>query len=225
MAKFFCDGTQIAAPADIIPSLAGGEKHWRKGRSAFELAHAWMDADKIPPAVMCVISERPEFAAARLVEGHFERTTPIPGRGKASQTDLLALCEARGERFVLGIEGKVDETLGPLVSEWDDASPNRRARLSGLIELLEANPAGTARLRYQLLHRTAAALIEAKHFGTRHAIMLVHSFDPAHAWFDDFSNFAAWLGAPCPSPGRLSAPLNRSGVYLYLGWCADKPAA
>ena len=81
----------------------------------------------------------------------------MPGRGKASQTDLLAICAAEHGRFVLAVEGKVDETLGPLVSEWDNGTANRRERLQGLLELLDLEHDQARTLRYQLLHRTAAA--------------------------------------------------------------------
>jgi hypothetical protein len=46
-------------------------------------------------------------------------------------------------------------------------------------------------VRYQLLHRTASAVIEAERFGARHAVMLVHSFTEENLWFDDFAEFAS----------------------------------
>lgn len=223
MARYSCGGAPIRTPEEIIPFLGGGEKHWRKGRSAYELAHSWMKADGIPTAVSAVLETQGALAKPILVEGHFERETKLPGRGKASQTDLLALCRSRGQAFTLGVEGKVDETFGPLVSEWDNGTPNRRLRLDGLVGLLGGDPRGIAGLRYQLLHRTAAALIEASHFQVNQAVMLVQSFDPGHAWFDDFRAFSDWLGIPCSRPGYLSGPKPANGSNLYIGWCADQP--
>ncbi len=49
-------------------------------------------------------------------------------------------------------------------------------------------------IRYQLLHRAASAIIEAKRFGAPHAIMLVHSFSQTHEWFADYAAFAKLLG-------------------------------
>lgn len=198
MIRFYCDGEPIACPEDIIPFLAAREKHWRRGRSAWELAHSWMGARDFPPAVAKVLASQPELKGARLIEGHFEKTTEVPGRGRASQTDLLAIGDTPEGRLVIGVEGKVDETLGPLVREWDNGTPNRQARLAGILELLEIDRREVNDLRYQLLHRTVAALLEARAYGADHAIMLVHSFDPAHAWFDDFARFADVLGTPCP---------------------------
>lgn len=224
MTLFFCNGSTITKPEEIIPFLGGGEKHWRKGRSAYELAHSWMDAKGIPNQVRNVLETQKDFRNPKLVDGHFERETKIPGRGKASQTDLLALCKAEGGSFILGVEGKVDETLGEVVSDWYNGTPNRQVRLEGLVDLLGGDFTAIGNLRYQLLHRSASALLEARNFGVSKAIMLVHSFDPRHAWFEDFEAFSEWLGVPCAKPGILSDPVHLPDVDLFLGWCADRPA-
>lgn len=221
---FFCKGRPIARPEEIIPFLGGGARHWKKGRSAHELAHSWFAAQGLPAPVTQMLATVPEFAGARLIAAHFERDTALPGRGKASQTDLLALCEAESGTFVLGVEGKVDETLGPHVCDWDSGTPNRRTRLEGLAALLGADLATAAPLRYQLLHRTAATLIEARGLGAPRAVMLVQSFDPGHAWFEDFCHFTTWLGLPEPRLNQLTPELQRGGIGLRLGWCADRPA-
>ncbi len=224
MTKFFCGGSPINRPEEIIPHLAGGEKHWRKGRSAYELAYSWMFSVGIPETVQGVLHSSDPSRSTVLLEGHFERETEIPGRGKPSQTDLLALCEDQNGRFILAVEGKVDETLGPLVSEWDNGTPNRRTRLRGLVDILGGDPEQISDLRYQLLHRTAAALIEARNFGVGRAVMLVHSFDTNHAWFGDFQSFSKWLGVPCSAPGNLSGPNSTEGFDLCVGWCSDTPS-
>ena len=43
-----------------------------------------------------------------------------------------------------------------------------------------------AHSKYQLLHRTASAIIEAERFNANHALMLVHSFSLANEWYGDF---------------------------------------
>ena len=100
-----------------------------------------------------------------LIEGFFEKETDLRSRGRPSQTDLLALI-GDGEGFaVLGVEGKVDEPFGPLVSEWlTEASANKRARLSVLQETLGLADHNVSNLRYQLLHRTTAAIYEAQRY-------------------------------------------------------------
>ena len=154
----------IKRPEDIIPHLAKQERHWKKGYSAYELAYSWVGAKGIPNPVVAVLHQAEEFLGMELIEGFFEKETDLRSRGRPSQTDLLALI-GDGEGFaVLGIEGKVDESFGPLVSEWlVDASANKRARLSVLQETMGLADHDVSNLRYQLLHRTAAAVYEAAH--------------------------------------------------------------
>jgi hypothetical protein len=54
--------------------------------------------------------------------------------------------------------------------------------------------------------------------------MVVQSFSPpeTRAGFADFQRFAKALGIPVDEPGRLSAPLDRGGVRLRLGWAQDR---
>ena len=77
---------------------------------------------------------------------------------------------------VIAVEGKAREPFGPLVSEWND-SPGKQARLESLCEQLGLDPVAAGGLYYQLLHRTVSAIREARRYGAREALMLVHSFD------------------------------------------------
>jgi hypothetical protein len=70
---------------------------------------------------------------------------------------------------------------------------------------------------YQLLHRTASAVIEAKRFGATHAAMLVHSFSPANQWFKEFKDFVALFGAAA-TIGRLCTVKAKDNLPLHLGW-------
>ena len=72
-------------------------------------------------------------------------------------------------------------------------------------------------LRYQLLHRAAAALIEAERFGCAGAAMIVHSFSPQHAWLSDFQAFAAALGVKA-APELPAIVRPPGGRPLLLGW-------
>ena len=71
-------------------------------------------------------------------------------------------------------------------------------------------------VRYQLLHRTVSALLEAKRFGASQAVMLVLSFSPTQAWFADYQTFAKLMGA---NAGLNEVVRARSGdgVELHLG--------
>lgn len=236
----------IEKPDEIVPRLGKQKLHWKKGRSAFELSTVWMRATGIPDPVRAVLDQAPEWRNATLLEGLFEHETSLPGKGRRSQTDLLAILALADSNGVLGVEGKFDEPFGLLVEEWlnqmevpgldfDAANlmvrqANRRSRLEGLCATLSIDPRAASHLYYQLIHRTCAAIYEAKRFRYRDAIMLVHSFDgPADpsrepACFDEFKKFALAVGLPISDPGSISAPKLCDGVNLRLAWVSDKPS-
>jgi len=116
----------------------------------------------------------------------------------------------------------VDEPFGPLVREWRDGSPGKERRLEVLLEQLSISEQEAMPLRYQLFHRTVAALIEAQRYKADVAMMLVHSFHQDHACFEDFRNFTHGLGALVDEPGDGSEPMERMGTMLRLAWVADK---
>jgi len=217
-------GTPIRRPEGVIPALAEGERHWRKGYSAYELAHAWVGAGDIPAPVRSVLDRAPELAGARLVEAFFEMETPLRSRGRPSQTDLLALLDVADGYAVVGIEGKVEEPFGPLVADWRDGGEGKERRLAVLCATLGLVPDDIGELRYQLLHRTAAAVYEAQRYGTRLAAMLVQSFSTQHSWLDEFREFAARISAPVAGAGTISDPVELEGVSIRLGWVADRPS-
>ena len=81
-------------------------------------------------------------------------------------------------------------------------------------------------LRYQLLHRTAAAILEAQRFAACHALMLVHSFSAKDAWLNDYHAFAERMGARDAEADVIVVVGERGGVPLYLSWVrAEEPYA
>ena len=199
--------------------------HWKKGYSAYELAHSWIGANGIPKRVAAILDQVADFRNMELIEGFFEKDTDLRSPGRPTQTDLLALIGDGDSFAVLGIEGKVDEPFGPLVSEWlVNASPAKKARLSELCETLGLTGCDVSNLRYQLLHRSAGAIYEAERYKVSRAVMLVHSFSEDHRWFEDFRAFVEAIGAPVDGPDELSAEVVFEKVILRLGWVSDQPA-
>ena len=144
-------------------------RHWREGYSAMELARCWSEADGFPSSFQQVL-DGSEFGDLTLKRGVVEHETPVPGRGRASCTDLMVIaCSAAGEQVVVGVEGKVDEAFGPRVGEWLEAGAteahreNRETRLAGLCDALGFVPRDVLNVRYQLLHRAYASLETACH--------------------------------------------------------------
>lgn len=209
-----------AGPADWQRLLAEPEKQWKTGYSARTLAHCWHAADGIPPEVGAALaaSYHPALASLEPLLMLPEHQVALPGRGRASQTDLWVLARNDAGLVSIAVEGKVDEPFGPTLGEWlADASAGKRARLAGLGTLLglaTEPPPGT---RYQLLHRTASALIEARRFHASAAVLLVHSFSPSGMWYADYAAFAALLGVDS-APGAVVDAGERGGVRIFLGW-------
>ena len=133
------------------------------------------------------------------------------------------LARAGTELVSIAVEGKVKETFGPTLADWlDGGSAGKATRLAFLRNELGLPEDIPVTVRYQLLHRTASAIIEAKRFGARHAVMLVHSFSQSNLWFEDYSAFAALLGGRA-EVNRITSIGERDGVYLHLGWvCGDE---
>ena len=69
---------------------------------------------------------------------------------------------------------------------------------------------------YQLLHRTATAILEAQRFAAHHALMLVHSFSAEDAWLDDYQAFAQRMGASDADADAIVVVGELGGVPLYL---------
>ena len=212
-------------PEDIIPRLGKGELHWKKGRSAYELAYHWMGAGEIPPSIRSILAPIPDWSQAKILDAFFERETDLKSRGRPSQTDLLVLATMPQGRGVIAVEGKVDEPFGQPVCDWlkgdESESRGRHTRLSGLCSTLGLSLGACDALFYQLLHRTASAIYEAHNYGFPKAIMLIHSFSDRAAWFDEFSRFSTAMELPVNHPNSVSAAKICDGVELRLGWVTD----
>lgn len=196
--------------------LAKPDLHWAKGYSARTLAHAWEASPDLPAEVAELIGAA--FGPGELLFAVPEHKTPLPGGTRDSQSDILLLVRHHSGLAVYTIEGKVNEEFGPTVGDWlRDASPGKRERLRYICGLLGIDNCPMD-VHYQLLHRTASALIEAERFDARMAGMIVHSFSPENRWRDAFDRFAELLGWS----GSNEATVIRvpSGKSLMLGWAS-----
>ncbi len=167
--------------------------------SAQELAVAWWRSQNdFPPAVRAVLRTAPEYNTAELVDGFFEREVELGSSGRNSQTDLMVIAGLAEELAVIAVEGKVEESFAEPVGDWN-TTPGKQSRLERLCETLCLDAARVGGIRYQLLHRTASAVYEAKRYRCGKALMLVHSFSPTHRWFEDFAAFSAQWTYPYAS--------------------------
>jgi hypothetical protein len=201
--------------------LADPVKHWRKGYSARTLAYSWQEADSFPSEVQTVLAS--QFPAIELLLAIPEHQVPLPGGSSPSQNDIWALARSQGQLVSIAVEGKVSEPFGPTVQEWQlEASSGKSDRLSFLLQVLGISSVPEV-TRYQLLHRTASAIIEAQRFNAESAVMLVHSFSQSNEWFQDFAALVSLMGSNAIENGIVSVG-NRSGVMLHLAWVRGNAA-
>ena len=213
----------LLKPKDVIPFLAKRELHWKVGYSAYELVTAWCTSkNDFPPPVRSVLKTAPAYERAELVDGFFECEVDLGSPGRNSQTDLMVIAGLDDALGIIAVEGKVEEPFAEIVADWN-TSPGKRYRLKGLCSTLGLDIACVGHLRYQLLHRTASAIYEAKRYRCHHALMLVHSSSGSHRWFEDFNAFSLVMGIPVQQPGRCSAAKLCEGVSLRIAWVADTP--
>ena len=215
MSKIFMPSS---GPDDWKCLLADPEKHWAKGYSARTLAHAWEAVDSLPPEIQSVLSQNPDFEDITPLLIFPEWKVPLPGGSRPSQNDVWVLAKCKSGLVSITIEGKCEESFDKTLGEWlVDASKGKIERLKFLIEILGLDDPIPDNIYYQLLHRTASAIIEAERFGATHAVMLVHSFSPTNEWFDEYKNFAA-LFSVYAEIGKLSSVMVRDKVSLHLAW-------
>lgn len=197
--------------------LADPLKQWATGYSARTLAHCWEAANGLPPEIAAMFDPPAELLLAIP-----EHKVPLPGGRRESQNDVFALIRSASRTHAVTVEGKVREAFGPDLSEWfADPSAGKRARMRALCELLGLTQIPPSNIRYQLMHRTASAIIEARRFKTDEAAMIVHSFAPDRTWFDDFAAFCSLFGLQVEHdrPAVVSLP---NGMMLRLGWATGE---
>ena len=201
--------------------LAEPEKQWKKGYSARSLAYCWEDAGGLPESVSKVFkeSEIKNLHNIEFILGIPEHKVELPGNGPESQNDIFVLAKSNNELISIAVEGKVSEPFSnQTVSEWlAGASDNKKVRIHGLANILGLSVDKLLTIKYQLVHRTASALLEADRFCARHALMLVHSFSQEHKWFEDYAALASLYGKDV-SPNTVVYAGAVDGKKLYLGW-------
>jgi hypothetical protein len=217
----------IVVPTQLLDDwkrlLADPEKHWKIGYSAHALASAWQQREGFPPEISNLMDQSPSTRGATLLLAIPEHKAPLAGGSRASQTDLWALARTPEGLLSIAVEGKVNESFGPTVGEWQtDSSAGKQQRWVALCSLLEIDQQCDFAIRYQLFHRTASALIEAKRFFARGAVVVVHSFSEGSESFGDFQHFVQLMGGRIERPGQLVSVPAREGVQLSFGWAQGK---
>jgi hypothetical protein len=169
--------------------------HWRTGYSARTLAYCWHAAQGFPPEISLLFKQA-DFAAfheLNPVQILPEHKTPLDGQGRASQSDVFVFAQNNdGEAVAITVEGKVQESFGTTLGKWKEANGgfggNKQVRLHYLEQQLGLKDIPDD-IYYQLIHRSASAVIEARRFRAKYAVMLVHSFGQQGKWFNEYADF------------------------------------
>lgn len=212
------------APADAASDwqrlLAKPDLHWKSGYSARSIAYSWTEARGFPREVKTVLedTETSSLHDLEFLIGIPEHEVPLPGGRRPSQNDVFVLAKGSDGLVSIAVEGKVSEAFDkPVDMRFANPTPGESARLEFLLELLGLERAAVGSLGYQLLHRTASAILEAKRFGARHAIMLVHSFSQDLAHFEDYAAFVGLFGRTAEA-NRVTEAKRLDDITLHLGW-------
>ncbi|GAG28221.1 unnamed protein product, partial [marine sediment metagenome] len=129
------------------------------------------------------------------------------------------LVKGNNQLVSIAVEGKVSEPFDKYVYEWKLRSGKGKARrLKFLCDKLQLETNKVDHIRYQLLHRTASAIMGAEEFKAENALMLVHSFSQSDEWFEDYKQFLNLFGLKDIRPDSIIYAKNIAGIDLYFGW-------
>ena len=210
------------SPLDWKRLLAKPDLHWKQGYSAMTTATCWDAAGAaLPTEVRQTLNEAeiPMLRNLDLLAALPEWETALPGGDRPSFTDVMAITRNELGLAILAVEAKVNEPFGPMVGEKRaQATAGQEKRLAHLESLLGVPDAFADDVRYQLLHRTASAVLTAQQFHAATAVLLIHSFSSIAKWRNDFDAFCVAMGAESVSTNvyRVSRFTNPA---LFLAWC------
>jgi hypothetical protein len=219
--------------------------HWVDGRSAKEVARAWLASGlHLPQEVATLLEHHPAFGPVLTWEAEPEAKLRFDTfAGEPRNSDLAVRVSDGKGSYLLAVEAKADEPYGETVSvafanalerRLNNPRSNGLARVEQLV--LSLFTAGdkiepqVAALRYQLLTATAAAVAEADRTNCSRAVMLVHEFFTDATKDENHSRNAADLSAFLrrlsggaiaeAEDGKLYGPLTvpaSPAIQLFIG--------
>ena len=167
--------------------------HWVDGRSAKEVARAWLKEapERMPSEVLAVLEEHPAFGPVVSWSAEPEAKLPFDSfAGETRNSDLAVQVTDKHGGYLLAVEAKADEPFGDTLEKTlanaerrlqDNPKSNGVRRLDQLLRALLGVAGDGARqldgLRYQLLTACAGALCEAERQGHSRTVLLIHEFD------------------------------------------------
>jgi hypothetical protein len=205
--------------------LAHPDEQWRRQYSAFETAVSWEIAASTKAGLPLPIErlfQDTGYLNPVLMFAVAEHKVALRGGGGASQADVWAVIgSSRGEVSV-AVEAKANESFGDaILKDWliGSGSANSKANRHDRWEFVRSYlPHADSYLeaRFQMLHRCAAAVIEAKRLGFQHAAFLVQAFGTPDKSFQDYAVFCEALKIPAKRGAMATTSVDN--ISLCIGW-------
>lgn len=218
-------------PCSWRERLASPETQWRRGYSAFETAVSWEYASSSPTGLPQPIAELfrgTVFEIPVLQLAIAEHKVDLPGGRAASQCDVWAIVKTSMGMLSLTVEAKAREAFGDdILERWlvaggtDESKSSRKTRWDYVQSHLPKSDS-FLQVRYQILHRCAASVIEAKRLGFQHAAFIVQAFNTPEESFQNYAAFCQALRIPGKRGSLATTAVD--GISLSVGW-ADCPLA
>jgi hypothetical protein len=193
-------------------------------------AQTWENASGLPPEITSVFSASGDdhYKDLELALAIPEYKVILKGGTRPSQNDVFALLTSVKGLTALTVEGKAREDFGPTVAQWrsEVSEKGYQTRLRHIMENIGLKDAIPGHIRYQLLHRTASSVLEAKRFHCTAGVMIVQSFveSDLENHFVDYMQFIQLYGKT-PVKDNLIFLANIDGIMLYSAWVYTKPPA
>ena len=195
--------------------LADPQVRRKPGDSADALAARWHGRTVFPARDLGVAHRREITRDATLLLAIPEHQVPLASGARASQTDLWLLARTSRGLMSVVVEAIGNEGFDPAVRDQKEETGPPEL-WAALCRFLEIEQSSDAPVRSRLLHRTAAALLEARRFFARSAAVIVHSFSHGCEGFGDFQHFVSVMGGRLDRPGQLVSVAPREGIEIVL---------
>lgn len=205
--------------------LASPDRQWKRCFSAFETAVSWEHAarkDSGLPAPIEKLFRESGYSEPLLVFAVAEHKVDLASEGADSQSDVWAVVKTSAGMLSLTVEAKAKEAFGnENLEHWlvagksEDSTINRQKRWEYIRSHLPKSDSFLA-IRYQMLHRCAASVMEANRFGFQHAAFVVQAFETPDKSFQDYALFCQALQVPAIRGGM--AKTSMAGISLSVGW-------
>ena len=192
------------------------DDYWKPGSPVWAVAHSWSAAKGLPGEILNMLGDN-----SKLIDMVVDYEIDMPGHGRGSICDVVALVQVGQRTCSLVVEAVVREPFVMTIRDWrkrgSSLTSNREFRIKRICEELGIKYPPDDKLKYKLFHRSLAALRIAKRSNVDTAVMIIQSFSKATDGFEDFENFCDLFYIK-PIVGELVQASVPGKIQLYLGW-------